>query len=78
MPGSRKWSATGHDGYRIEVAGAVDESSKGASSIAAGVPVMLFITCTLLMIQLHSFSRAMLVFLTGPMGIAGVAGPCYC
>jgi len=28
----------------------------------------------LLMLQLQSFSRAMLVFLTGPLGIAGVAG----
>lgn len=60
-------------GYRIEVAGAVEESSKGQGSIAAGVPIMLFITFTLLMLQLHSFSRAMLVFLTGPLGIAGVA-----
>ena len=34
---------------------------------------MLFITFTLLMLQLQSFSRALLVFLTGPMGIAGVA-----
>jgi len=61
-------------GYRIEVAGAVEESSKGSGSIAAGVPVMLFITFTLLMLQLQSFSRSMLVFLTGPLGIAGVAG----
>jgi len=61
-------------GYRIEVAGAVEESSKGQGSIAAGVPMMLFITFTLLMLQLQSFSRAMLVFLTGPLGIAGVAG----
>jgi multidrug efflux pump subunit AcrB len=68
------WQAAGKTGYRIEVAGAVEESSKGSSSIAAGVPIMLFITFTLLMLQLHSFSRAMLVFLTGPMGIAGVAG----
>ena len=60
-------------GYHIEVAGAVEESSKGQGSIAAGVPVMLFITFTLLMLQLQSFSRAMLVFLTGPLGIAGVA-----
>ena len=52
----------------------MEESSKGTSSIAAGVPIMLFITFTLLMLQLHSFSRAMLVFLTGPLGIAGVAG----
>ena len=60
-------------GYRIEVAGAVEESSKGQGSIAAGVPAMLFIIFTLLMLQLHSFSRAMLVFLTGPLGIPGVA-----
>ena len=60
-------------GYRIEVAGAVEESSKGTGSIAAGVPLMLFCIFTLLMLQLQSFSRAMLVFLTGPLGIAGVA-----
>ena len=68
-----QWLTNGYKGYRIEVAGAVEESAKGSSSIAAGVPIMLFITFTLLMLQLHSFSRAMLVFLTGPMGIAGVA-----
>jgi multidrug efflux pump subunit AcrB len=60
--------------YRIEVAGAVAESAKGSSSIVVGVPIMLFITFTLLMLQLHSFSRAVLVFLTGPLGVAGVAG----
>ena len=67
------WAALGLTDYRIEVAGAVEESAKGSSSIAAGVPLMLFIVFTLLMLQLQSFSRAMLVFLTGPMGIAGVA-----
>ncbi len=60
-------------GYAIEIAGTVEESSKGQGSIAVGVPVMLFVIFTLLMLQLHSFSRAMLVFLTGPLGIAGVA-----
>jgi multidrug efflux pump subunit AcrB len=66
----RKWPL----GYDIQVAGAVEESSKGQGSIATGVPIMLFITFTLLMLQLHSFSRALLVFVTGPLGIAGVAG----
>jgi multidrug efflux pump subunit AcrB len=70
----QSWAQQGLLGYRIEVAGAVEESSKGSSSIAVGMPVMLFITFTLLMLQLHSFSRAMLVFLTGPLGLAGVAG----
>jgi multidrug efflux pump subunit AcrB len=61
-------------GYEIQIAGAVAESSKGQGSIAAGVPVMLFLTFTLLMLQLQNFKRALLVFLTGPLGIAGVAG----
>jgi multidrug efflux pump len=78
LPALKKIEATGQgqglQGYRIEVAGAVEESSKGSASIAAGLPVMLFITFTLLMLQLQSFSRAMLVFLTGPLGMAGVAG----
>jgi hypothetical protein len=68
-----QWHAAGQTDYRIEVAGAVEQSSKGSASIAAGVPVMLFITFTLLMLQLQSFSRSMLVFLTGPLGMAGVA-----
>ena len=68
------WAAQGLVDYRIEVAGAVEESAKGSASIAAGMPLMLFITFTLLMLQLQSFSRSVLVFLTGPLGMAGVAG----
>jgi multidrug efflux pump subunit AcrB len=60
-------------GYRIDVAGAVEESSKGQGSIAAGVPLMLFIMFTLLMLQLHSVARSVLAFITGIWGIAGVA-----
>ncbi|MDH5338932.1 MAG: efflux RND transporter permease subunit [Rubrivivax sp.] len=72
-PALQKLEAKMPAGYGIQVAGAVEESSKGQGSIAAGVPLMLFIIFTLLMLQLQSFSRAMLVFLTGPLGIAGVA-----
>jgi len=68
-----QWAAKGEMDYRIQVAGAVEQSSKGSASIAAGVPIMLFITFTLLMLQLQSFSRSVLVFLTGPLGMAGVA-----
>jgi multidrug efflux pump subunit AcrB len=60
-------------GYNIAIAGAQEESSKGQSSIAAGMPLMLFLTFTLLMLQLKSFSRSLLVFLTGPFGIIGAA-----
>ncbi|PKO31779.1 MAG: multidrug transporter AcrB [Betaproteobacteria bacterium HGW-Betaproteobacteria-9] len=71
---SDSWAGRGLAGYQVQVAGAVEESSKGSSSIAAGIPIMLFITFTLLMLQLQSFSRSVLVFLTGPLGLAGVAG----
>ena len=74
LPGLKALAAQWPAGYTVQVAGAVEEASKGQTSIAAGVPIMLFITFTLLMLQLQSFSRAILVFITGPLGIAGVAG----
>ena len=73
-PELQKLAAGMPPGYSIQIAGAVEESSKGQGSIAAGLPIMLFLIFTLLMLQLQSFSRSLLVFLTGPMGIAGVAG----
>ena len=73
-PELQKLAAQMPPGYAIQIAGAVEESSKGQGSIAAGVPVALFIMFTLLMLQLQSFSRSLLAFMTGFMGIAGVAG----
>jgi len=73
-PRLQELAATMPPGYAIQVAGAVEESSKGQGSILAGVPVALFIMVTLLMLQLQSFSRAMLAFVTGFMGVAGAAG----
>jgi len=72
-PELQKLKARMPAGYDISIAGAVAESSKGSDSIAAGVPVMGFLMLTLLMLQLQSFQRALLVLLTAPMGIAGVA-----
>ena len=60
-------------GYRIKLAGAAADSGKAQDSIAANVPLVIFIVFTLLMLQLHSFSRSLLVFLTGPLGVAGAA-----
>jgi multidrug efflux pump subunit AcrB len=60
-------------GYRIALAGAAADSGKAQQSIAANVPLVIFIIFTLLMLQLHSFSRSLLVFLTGPLGVAGAA-----
>ena len=61
-------------GYRIEVGGAVEESSKGGESVAAGFPLMLLVMLTLLMIQLQSIQRMILVVLTAPLGMIGVTG----
>jgi len=60
-------------GYEIKVKGAASDSSAAEESIAANLPLAVFIIFTLLMLQLHSFSRALLVFLTGPLGVAGAA-----
>lgn len=60
-------------GYKVELAGAAADSGKAQESIAANVPLVIFIIFTLLMLQLHSFSRSLLVFLTGPLGVAGAA-----
>src|ERR1700752_3171884 len=60
-------------GYRIEPGGALEESAKGNASIFILFPVMVMVMLTLLMIQLQSFSRLTLVFLTAPLGIVGAS-----
>ncbi|MBD8627341.1 efflux RND transporter permease subunit [Oxalobacteraceae sp. CFBP 8753] len=60
-------------GYALTIEGAAADSSDAEASIAANVPLVLFIVFALLMLQLHSFSRSLLVFLTGPLGVAGAA-----
>src|SRR4030095_9135038 len=58
---------------RIEPGGAFEESAKGNASIFVLFPLMVMVMLTLLMIQLHSFSRLFLVFLTAPLGIVGAS-----
>ncbi|MYM22305.1 MMPL family transporter [Duganella sp. FT135W] len=60
-------------GYAIRVKGAASDSGAAEASIAANLPLAVFLIFTLLMLQLHSFSRSLLVFLTGPLGVAGAA-----
>ncbi len=59
--------------YRIEPGGAFEESAKGNASIFVLFPLMIIVMLTLLMIQLQSFSRLFLVFLTAPLGIVGAS-----
>jgi multidrug efflux pump len=59
-------------GYRVEVGGAIEDSIKGQKSIAAGVPLLVLVVLTLLMIQTHSFSLTLMILLTAPLGMIGV------
>ncbi|MGA9164820.1 MAG: efflux RND transporter permease subunit [Thiobacillus sp.] len=60
-------------GFRLEVGGPVEGSAKANAAIGASWPLILITTFTLLMLQLGSLSRSLLVVLTAPLGIIGVA-----
>lgn len=60
------------DGYLLEVGGTVEDAAKGQSSVNAGVPLFIVVVLSLLMVQLRSFSRMAMVFLTAPLGLIGV------
>ncbi|KAB0498863.1 efflux RND transporter permease subunit [Pseudomonas vancouverensis] len=60
------------DGYLLDVGGTVEDSTRGQNSVKAGVPLFIVVVLTLLMLQLRSFSRTAMVFLTAPLGLIGV------
>ena len=60
------------DGYQLDVGGTVEDSSRGQKSVNAGIPLFIVVVLTLLMLQLKSFSRSAMVFLTAPLGLIGV------
>ena len=60
------------DGYLLEVGGTVEDAARGQNSVKAGVPLFIVVVLTLLMLQLRSFSRMFMVFLTAPLGLIGV------
>ncbi len=60
-------------GYRIETAGAVEESGKGQNSVNAVMPLMVLVMLSLLIVQLQSFGHVLMVLLTAPLGLIGVA-----
>jgi multidrug efflux pump subunit AcrB len=58
-------------GYRIETGGAVEESAKANVALFKVFPLMFLVMLSLLMLQLRSFSKLFLVFLTAPLGAIG-------
>ena len=72
LPRLEKIRAGLPNGYLLEAGGTVEDSSRGSKSVAAGVPLFLLVVLTLLMIQLKSFRRSLMVLLTAPLGMIGV------
>jgi multidrug efflux pump subunit AcrB len=60
--------------YRIETGGTVEESQKSQASVLVVVPTMLLIMLTVLMLQLKSFQRLIIVLSVAPLGLIGVVG----
>ncbi len=58
-------------GYRIETGGSIEESAKANVALAAVFPVMAVVMLAILMVQVQSFSRLALVFVTAPLGVIG-------
>ncbi|WP_047392694.1 efflux RND transporter permease subunit [Chitinibacter sp. ZOR0017] len=59
-------------GYHIEAGGTLEASKISQDSIAAVMPLMLIVVMTLLMLQLQSIQRMVMVLLTAPLGMIGV------
>jgi multidrug efflux pump len=60
--------------YRVAVGGTVEESKKSQASVNAVVPAMLLIMLTVLIFQLQSFQRLIMVLSVAPLGLIGVVG----
>jgi multidrug efflux pump len=60
------------NGYLLQSGGTIEDAGRGQASVVAGVPLFVLVVLSLLMIQLRSFSRTLLVFLTAPLGLIGV------
>lgn len=62
------------NGYSVETGGSVESSATSQAPIAAVVPLMLLTMATILMFQLQSFQRLLMVVIVAPLGLIGVVG----
>lgn len=60
-------------GYRIETGGAYEENQKAERSIQEGFPAVIALIAALLMLQLQRLSATLMVMITAPLGLTGVA-----
>jgi multidrug efflux pump subunit AcrB len=59
------------EGYRIELAGSIEEAQKANSALAPLFPIMLLLMLAVVIVQVRSFSSMWMVMLTGPLGLIG-------
>jgi multidrug efflux pump len=72
-PDVKKLADTLPLGYGIDIGGSQESSNIAQGSIMAVMPIALILMTTLLMFQLQSISKMVLVLLTAPLGMIGVA-----
>ncbi|MGY8630923.1 efflux RND transporter permease subunit [Bradyrhizobium sp. 14AA] len=71
-PAIAKLRTTLPPSYDVVVGGTVEESRKSQASVMAVVPVMLLVMFTVLMVQVQSFPRLLMVVSVTPLGLIGV------
>lgn len=59
------------EGYRIEIAGSIEEAGKANAALAPLFPIMFLLMLMVVIIQVRSFSAMWMVILTGPLGLIG-------
>ncbi len=59
-------------GYRIEVAGSIEESGKANRALLPIFPIMIALTLITIIFQVRSISAMLMVFATAPLGLIGV------
>ncbi|NRG17970.1 efflux RND transporter permease subunit [Rhizobiales bacterium] len=70
-PKMKELEASLPPGYRIDAGGAAEESAKANAALAKVFPVMFVVMMILIMLQMQSISKMVLVFLTFPLGLVG-------
>ncbi|HGG8857343.1 TPA: efflux RND transporter permease subunit [Enterobacter roggenkampii] len=59
-------------GYRIDMAGSIEESGKATQAMLPLFPIMIALTLLIIILQVRSLSAMVMVFLTAPLGLIGV------
>lgn len=59
-------------GYRIDMAGSIEESGKATQAMLPLFPIMIALTLLIIILQVRSLSAMVMVFLTAPLGLVGV------